>query len=86
MKTLTKRAEGVKATIITKHISEILSVDLQRHNKQYPPIFIKECDRYHDRFMVVDETVYHLGASLKDLGKKLFAFSRMEIGAKQLGV
>ena len=86
LKTLTKRAEGVSATVITRHISEVLSVDLQRHNRQYPPVAIQESDRYHDRFLIIDDVVYHLGASLKDLGKKLFAFSRMEMGAGQLGI
>ena len=52
--------------------------------RQYPPIAIGECDRYHDRFLIIDNTVYHLGASLKDLGKKLFAFSRMEILADEV--
>ncbi|MBO7491889.1 MAG: virulence RhuM family protein [Bacteroidales bacterium] len=84
LKTLAKRTDGVGATIITRHISEILSVDLQCHNQQYSPISIWESDRYHDRFLIIDDTVYHLGASLKDLGKKLFAFNRMEIKAELL--
>ena len=84
LKTLAKRTDGVGATIITRNISEILSVDLQCHNQQYSPISIWESDRYHDRFLIIDDTVYHLGASLKDLGKKLFAFNRMEIKAELL--
>ena len=84
LKTLTKRNDGVSATIITEKISATLSVDLERHNQQYPPITIRECDRFHDRFLIIDETVYHLGASLKDLGKKLFAFCRMEMDAKEI--
>ena len=78
---LAKRKEGVSAEIVTKHVSETLKLDLERHNRQYPPVTVRECDRYHDRFLIIDDTVYHLGASLKDLGKKLFAFSRMEISA-----
>ncbi len=81
---LAKRKEGVSAEIVTKHVTETLKLDLERHNRQYPPIAIRECDRYHDRFLIIDDTVYHLGASLKDLGKKLFAFSRMEMGVEKL--
>ena len=81
LKTLTKRSEGVSASIITRKISDALAVDLERHNQQYPPVEITTSDRYHDRFLIIDNTVYHLGASLKDLGKKLFAFSKMEMAA-----
>ena len=84
--TLAKRKEGVSAEIVTKHVSETLKLDLERHNRQYPPIAIREYDRYHDRFLIIDDTVYHLGASLKDLGKKLFAFSRMEMGVEELRI
>ena len=77
--TLAKRKEGVAAEIVTRHVTETLKLDLERHNRQYPPVSVRECDRYHDRFLILDDTVYHLGASLKDLGKKLFAFSRMGI-------
>ena len=82
--TLAKRKEGVSAEIVTRHVTETLNLDLERHNRQYPPIAIGECDRYHDRFLIIDETVYHLGASLKDLGKKLFAFSKMEMKAEEM--
>ena len=82
--TLAKRKEGVSAEIVTKHVSETLKLDLERHNRQYPPVTVRECDRYHDRFLIIDDTVYHLGASLKDLGKKLFAFSRMEMTAEEV--
>lgn len=75
---LSKRVKNVEAKIITKHISPSLALDLQRHNQQYPTIEVEENDRYHDRFLVIDDKVYHLGASLKDLGRKLFAFSKME--------
>ena len=81
---LSKRAEGATAEIVTRRISETLTLDIERHNRQYPPISVRECDRFHDRFLIIDDTVYHLGASLKDLGKKLFAFSRMEIDAKEI--
>ena len=70
--------------IITRKISETLSLDLERHNQQYPPVEIRTSDRFHDRFLIIDSTVYHLGASLKDLGKKLFAFSRMEVAAEEI--
>lgn len=76
---LAKRNDGVTAKIITRSISDPLKLDLDKHNKQYLPIDIQESDRYHDRFLIIDEDVYHLGASMKDLGKKLFAFSKMEI-------
>jgi len=81
---LAKREEGVTAEIVTRRVTEALTLDLERHNRQYPPVDVRECDRYHDRFLIIDETVYHLGASLKDLGKKLFAFSRMEIKAEEI--
>lgn len=77
---LDKRSGGVDATVITEKISNTLKLDIQRHNKQYPPIEVKETSRrIHDRFLIVDDTLYHIGASIKDLGKKLFAFSRMGI-------
>ena len=84
LKMLTKRGEGVSATIITKRITDALAVDIERHNQQYPPVDVRTSDRFHDRFLILDDTVYHLGASLKDLGKKLFAFNRMEVGAEWL--
>lgn len=84
LKILTKRSDGVSASIITRKVPEALSVDVERHNQQYPPVDVLISDRYHDRFLIIDDTVYHLGASLKDLGKKLFAFSRMEIPAEKL--
>lgn len=76
---LSKRAKGVAATIYTAQISAQLKLDVQKHNEQYPPIRVEKFTRSHDRFLVVDDTVYHIGASLKDLGKKLFAFSKMEM-------
>lgn len=79
---LSKRNDGVKADIYTQKISRELQLDLERHNRQYPPIAIHEYKRSHDRFLIIDATdVYHIGASLKDLGKKMFAFSKLEIPA-----
>lgn len=76
---LSKRRDGVSATILTKHLSAALLQDLEKHNAQYPPIMIREFPHSHDRFLILDnETVYHIGASLKDLGKKWFAFSLMD--------
>ena len=81
---LDKRADGVSAQIYTRNITQQLTLDLQRHNAQYHPIAIDAFQNAHDRFLCIDDTVYHLGASLKDLGKKWFAFSRMEIGTEAL--
>ena len=76
---LSKRQEKVRAKIHTKQISEQISLDLAKHNAQYQPVSIVEATGFHDRFLIIDNTVYHIGASLKDLGKKLFAFSKMGI-------
>lgn len=76
---LSKRPENVSATVLTKSITPGLEQDLSKHNRQYPPISIRVFPHSHDRFLILDgETVYHIGASLKDLGKRWFAFSRME--------
>ena len=76
---LSKRNPNVSATIYTGKISQQLLLDLDKHNKQYPPIEIKQFSESHDRFIIIDQTeLYHFGASLKDLGKKWFAFSRMD--------
>lgn len=76
---LSKRNPIVSATIYTGKISQQLLLDLEKHNKQYPPIEIKQFSESHDRFIIIDQTeLYHIGASLKDLGKKWFAFSRMD--------
>lgn len=83
---LAKRNENITADIVTRQITETLALDIKRHNRQYPPITIRENSRYHDRFLIIDDTVYHIGASLKDLGKKLFAFSRMELAAQEIGI
>ncbi|MDE6335846.1 MAG: virulence RhuM family protein [Muribaculaceae bacterium] len=76
---LDKRTTGVSATIFTPSISKVLRQDMERHNAQYSPIEVKTFRRAHDRFLIIDDTVYHVGASFKDLGKKLTAFSKMEI-------
>ena len=77
---LSKRNPGVTATIYTQKITPQLQLDLDKHNDQYPPINIRTYRNSHDRFLIVDDKdVYHIGASLKDLGKKLFAFSKLEI-------
>lgn len=81
----TKRLPGVKVTIYTAQISKQLSLDLQCHNSQYEPIDIRLFRQSHDRFLIIDEKeLYHIGASLKDLGKKWFAFSRLELDIKEL--
>lgn len=75
-----KRGDSVKAVIYTDaDRSRQIRLDLQRHNRQYAPIEIKYVADIHDRFLIIDDTLYHIGASIKDLGKKLFAFSKMEI-------
>ena len=78
LKMLDKRKKGVSAKVYTKNISLQLSLDFEKHNAQYEPIEVEQFDRSHDRFLCIDDTVYHIGASLKDLGKKWFAFNRME--------
>lgn len=75
---LDKREDTVFAIIYTQQISRQLRLDVDRHNSQYPPIEISVFRRSHDRFLCIDDTVYHVGASIKDLGKKWFAFSKME--------
>ena len=76
---LSKRQKGVSATIYTQSISAQLKLDLKKHNAQYPPVTIKLFNRSHDRFLFIDSDTYHIGASLKDLGKKWFAFSKMNV-------
>ncbi len=80
---LSKRSDKVQATIFTQQISKQLQLDIQKHNAQYPEIEVKTNTQSHDRFLILDsKTVYHIGASLKDLGKKWFAFSKLEIDAE----
>ena len=81
---LDKRGIGVSAAIYTHSPNAQLQLDIQRHDSQYTPIPIHVFTHSHDRFLCIDDTVYHIGASLKDLGKKWFAFSRMEIDTESL--
>ncbi len=81
---LSKRHRDAKASIYTK-TSKQLALDVKKHNSQYPKIELKEFTKSHDRFLIIDEaTIYHFGASLKDLGKKWFAFSKMDMGAIEI--
>ena len=75
---LDKRGENVSACIYTQQINRQFRLDIERHNSQYPPIEVTLFRRSHDRFLCIDDIVYHVGASIKDLGKKWFAFSKME--------
>lgn len=78
---LSKREANVKTTIYTKNITKQIELDLQKYNAQYPNIELKKFDSSHDRFLIIDaKEVYHIGASLKDLGKKWFAFSKFDMG------
>lgn len=82
---LSKRIEGIDAIIYTANISKQLMLDLERHNAQYPSIQVKQFDKAHDRFLIIDrKIVYHIGASLKDLGKKWFAFSKINLDATEI--
>ena len=75
---LSNRAANVSATIYTRQLSQQQQLDIQRHNQQYPPINISITQRNHDRFLIIDNTVYLFGASMKDAGKKLFAYIKMQ--------
>lgn len=81
---LDKRKPKVTATIYTQKVKQQLSLDLAKHNAQYQPIDVKQFDRVHDRYLCIDNTVYHIGASLKDLGKRWFSFNKMEMKTKEL--
>ncbi len=76
---LSKRNPGVTVDIYDGRISDQLRQDVERHNRQYPGVTLHAYNKAHDRFLIIDEEVYHIGHSLKDLGKKLFAFSRMDV-------
>ena len=76
---LSKRQPGVTVDIYDGQISRQLRQDVEKHNEQYPGVNLHKYTKAHDRFLIIDEEVYHIGASLKDLGKKLFAFSKMEV-------
>ena len=75
---LSKRLAGVSATIYTRQLNQQQQLGLQRHNAQYPPVTVNICQHNHDRFLIIDEAVYLFGASLKDAGKKLFAYIKMQ--------
>jgi hypothetical protein len=75
---LSKRNTNVSATIYTRQLNQQQQLDFQRHNQQYPPITINTCQHNHDRFLIIDDVVYLFGASLKDAGKKLFAYIQMQ--------
>lgn len=82
---LDKRQAGVAATIYTQKISQQLQLDINKHNAQYPPVKVESFNKAHDRFLLIDDEVYHIGASIKDLGKKWFAFTLMrDITAAEL--
>jgi hypothetical protein len=76
---LSKRNKNVTAKILTSNFNQTLKQDLQKHNIQYPSIEIEKFTKSHDRFLLIDNDVFHIGASLKDLGKKWFAFSKMNL-------
>jgi hypothetical protein len=82
---LSKRGDKVSATICTRSISKKLALDIKKHNAQYPSISVETFTEAHDRFLIIDgKEIYHIGASLKDLGKKWFAFSSFETGAVEM--
>lgn len=81
---LSKRQPRVTATIYTQRITPQFRLDLDRHNDQYPPVDVRTCKLSHDRSLIVDDAVYHIGASLKDLGKKWFAFSKLSLPAEMI--
>ncbi|MBQ2187217.1 MAG: virulence RhuM family protein [Bacteroidales bacterium] len=84
LKILNKLEDNVSATIYTAHISGNLKLDLEKHNSQYQPINIEHFNKSHDRFLIIDDEVYHIGASLKDLGKKMFAFSKLNFNKEKI--
>ena len=80
-----KRKKGVQLKILTKNLSKELILDLKKFNEQFPPAEIKVFNQSHDRFMIIDDKdLYHFGASLKDLGKKCFGFSKMDAGVVEM--
>ena len=82
---LNKRSKNCAATVFTKNITKKLKLDVEKHNRQYPEIELKKLTTAHDRFLIIDrKTVYHFGASLKDAGKKWFAFSKLNMNAKDI--
>jgi len=81
---ISKRKKNVSVIVYSSHVTKQLQLDLQKHNQQYEPIELVEFSKSHDRFLIIDAEVYHVGASLKDLGKKWFAFSKMEMSAEEI--
>ncbi|MCQ2310311.1 MAG: virulence RhuM family protein [Paludibacteraceae bacterium] len=81
---LDKRSKGVSATIYTQTIDKQLRLDIDKHNAQYAQVDVQVSKTFHDRFLIIDDVVYHVGASIKDLGKRLFAFSKMEMPANEI--
>lgn len=81
---LSKREKPVSAQILTKTISKALTLDIEKFNRQYPAIDVQTFTSSHDRFFIIDDDIYHIGASLKDLGKKWFAFSKMDVSAIEM--
>jgi hypothetical protein len=81
---LSKRDAKVSAKIYTAQVSKQLQLDIQKHVSQYLPITVEKFSKSHDRFLLIDNDTYHIGASLKDLGKKWFAFSKMQLKASEL--
>ena len=76
---LAKKNKNVEVTILTSIKSNIQNIDIQKFNKEYPTLKVAKTDKFHDRFVLLDNTeMYHLGASIKDLGKKCFAISKVE--------
>ena len=85
LKVLSKRNKGISVTLYSKNITEVLKQDLVKHNSQYEKIELRELKTSHDRFLIIDnKDVYHFGASLKDAGKKWFAFSKLTMEAKEI--
>jgi len=81
---LSKRGEQVCTQILTRSISKELALDIEKFNRQYPAIDVQTFRLSHDRFLIIDDDIYHIGASLKDLGKKWFAFSKMDVSAIEM--
>jgi hypothetical protein len=72
----------VSATVYTEKISPLFQLALRKHNQQYDKVDVRSIQHFHDRFLIIDEAIYHIGASIKDLGKKVFAFSRLGLEAE----
>ena len=81
---LAERRRGVSAPILPRQASPSFAQALELHNRQYEPVALRLFTRSHDRFLIIDDGVYHIGASIKDLGKKWFAFCKMEVGADEV--